>query len=40
LRDVLCESARHGPAVDRLAEQLERQGYSPAQIAALTLIAG
>jgi hypothetical protein len=40
LRDFLCESARHGPAVDRLAEQLERQGYSPAQIAALTLIAG
>ena len=40
LREFLCESARHGPAVDELAEQLERQGYSPAQIAALTLIAG
>jgi hypothetical protein len=40
LRDFLCESARHGPAVGELAEQLERQGYSPAQIAALSFIAG
>jgi hypothetical protein len=40
LRDFLCESARHGPAVHELADRLEHQGYSPAQIAALTLIAG
>ncbi len=40
LRDFLCESARHGPAVDDLAQALKRQGYSQAQIAALTLIAG
>jgi len=40
LRDFLCESARHGPAVHQLAGQLERQGYSTAQIAALQLIAG
>jgi hypothetical protein len=40
LRDFLCESARHGPAVNELANRLEHQGYSPAQIAALTLIAG
>lgn len=40
LRDFLCESARHGPDVDRLAEALAQQGYTPAQIAALTLIAG
>jgi len=40
LRDYLCESARHGPAVDELAERLERQGFSPAQIAALAFIAG
>ncbi len=40
LRDFLCESARHGPHLDELAEQLEHQGYSPAQIAALSFIAG
>ena len=40
LRDFLCESARHGPQVDKLAELLERQGYTPAQIAALSFIAG
>jgi hypothetical protein len=40
LRDFLCESARHGPKVDILAEQLEQQGYSSAQIAALSFIAG
>jgi hypothetical protein len=40
LRDFLCESARHGPAVGELAERLERQGFSPAQIAALSFIAG
>ncbi len=40
LRDFLCESARHGPAVDQLAERLASQGYSAAQIAALTFIAG
>ena len=40
LRDFLCESARHGPADDELAHRLEGQGFSPAQIAALTLIAG
>jgi hypothetical protein len=40
LRDFLCESARHGPGLDKLAERLEHQGYTPAQIAALTFIAG
>ena len=40
LRDFLCESARHGPRLEKLAEALERQGYTPAQIAALSLIAG
>lgn len=40
LRDFLCESARHGPGLDKLAKQLEHQGYTPAQIAALTFIAG
>jgi hypothetical protein len=40
LRDFLCESARHGPRLNQLAERLEHQGYSPAQIAALTFIAG
>ena len=40
LRDFLCESARHGPAVDQLAVRLQGQGYTPAQIAALSLIAG
>jgi len=40
LRDFLCETARHGPAVDALAQRLESLGYSPAQIAALALIAG
>ncbi|WP_353227130.1 hypothetical protein [Novosphingobium sp.] len=40
LRDFLCESARHGPDVDALAGRLEQQGYSPAQIAALSMIAG
>jgi hypothetical protein len=40
LRDFLCESARHGPKLGKLAEQLEQQGYSSAQIAALSFIAG
>eukprot|EP01037_Dinobryon_pediforme_P004487 gene4486-4533_t len=40
LRDFLCESARHGPAVDALADRLEAQGYTPGQIAAISLIAG
>lgn len=40
LRDFLCESARNGPGIDKLAERLGRQGYSAAQIAALSLIAG
>ncbi len=40
VREFLCESARHGPAVDQLAVRLQGQGYTPAQIAALTLIAG
>jgi hypothetical protein len=40
LRDFLCESARHGPAVDELAERLQHNGFSPAQIAALSFIAG
>ncbi len=40
LRDFLCTSARHGPGLDALAERLESQGYTPAQIAALTFIAG
>jgi len=40
LRDFLCESARHGPAVDVLAERLHNEGFSDAQIAALSFIAG
>lgn len=40
LHDFLCESARHGPAVDILAEQLHTDGFSQAQIAALSFIAG
>ena len=40
LRDFLCESARHGPAVDVLAQRLQHDGYSQAQIAALSFIAG
>jgi len=40
LRDFLCESARHGPEVDKLAKTLEHMGYTPAQIAALSFIAG
>jgi len=40
LREFLCESARHGPKVGKLAEQLEQQGYTSAQIAALSFIAG
>lgn len=40
LRDFLCESARHGPAVDVLAERLHSDGFSQAQIAALSFIAG
>jgi len=40
LRDFLCESARHGPAIDVLAERLQDGGFSTAQIAALSFIAG
>lgn len=40
LRDFLCESARNGPAVGALADRLEAQGYTPGQIAAISLIAG
>jgi len=40
LRDFLCESARHGPAVDVLAERLHDGGFTDAQIAALSFIAG
>ena len=40
LRDFLCESARHGPAVDALAERLHDGGFTDAQIAALSFIAG
>lgn len=40
LRDFLCESARHGPAIDVLAERLHNDGFSTAQIAALSFIAG
>ncbi len=38
--DFLRESARHGPAVDVLAERLHEDGFSDAQIAALSFIAG
>ena len=40
LREFLCENARHGPAVDTLAKKLQHQGFSAAQVAALSLIAG
>ena len=40
LKDFLHKRARHGPARDHLASQLEQHGFSPAQIAALELIAG
>ncbi|WP_420383081.1 hypothetical protein [Novosphingobium sp.] len=40
VRDFLCESARHGPAIDALAERLHDRGFSDAQIAALSFIAG
>jgi hypothetical protein len=40
LRDFLRESARHGPAVDVLAERLHSDGFSQAQIAALSFIVG
>jgi hypothetical protein len=40
LKDFLHARVRHGVARDRLASQLEQHGFSPAQIAALELIAG
>jgi len=40
LYNFLQESARNGPALDELASQLEQHGFSPAQIAAMVLIAG
>jgi hypothetical protein len=39
VRDFLCESARHGPAVAVLAERLHDGGFSDAQIAALSIPA-
>lgn len=40
LKDFLHARARHGAARDHLASQLQQHGFSPAQIAALELIAG
>ena len=40
LRDYLCAGARHDRATDALRDRLMAQGYSPAQIEALSLIAG
>ena len=40
LKDFLHERARRSPARDHLASQLQQHGFSPAQIAALELIAG
>ena len=40
LRDYLCAGARNDRAADILRDRLAALGYSPAQIEALTLIAG
>lgn len=40
LRDYLCAGARNDRATDALRDRLVAQGYSAAQIEALSLIAG
>lgn len=40
LRDYLCASARHRAALDAMRDRLAAEGYTPAQIEALSLIAG
>ena len=40
LRDYLCAGARHARAAGPLRDRLAAQGYSEAQIEALSLIAG
>jgi hypothetical protein len=40
LQRFLCAGARHDNHADDLARQLEQRGFSPAQIAAVALIAG